>query len=61
MTASLTADTVRYRFHVVGARTASRTHPAFSLKDFPHSFPEYRASVLPIYKNSAGKAALQRS
>ena len=45
----------------VGARTASRTHPAFSLKDFPHSFPEYRASVLPIYKNSAGKAALQRS
>ena len=43
----------------VDARTAARAQPAFSLKNISHNFPEYRTSVLPIYENSAGEAALQ--
>ena len=43
----------------VEARTAERAQPAFLLKNIAHNFPEYRASVLPIYENSAGEAALQ--
>ena len=48
-----------YASIAVDARTAARAQPAFSLKNIPHNFPEYRTSVLPIYENSAGEAALQ--